>query len=113
MPVQIPVSDKSRRGAPWEVPRGAIAILLCSGAALIVAVAWLLPRALVLPTVSVAAVLAAALTALIAWSRPRNPQSERVTYWDVAGALTLIGVCAALLSDPEAAIPLMESRQAQ
>jgi len=35
----------------------------------------------------------------------------RITYWDIAGALTFIGIVAALLSDPDQVVPLMEARR--
>lgn len=41
----------------------------------------------------------ALLFAVIAWLR-RSADEQRVTYWDVSGALLLIGICAAATVDP-------------
>ena len=48
----------------------------------------------------------AALAALVAWGRGTMPR-HRVTYWDVAGALTFIGMGAAVLIDPEQMLRLV------
>ena len=50
------------------------------------------------------------LVALIAWRRPA-PEARLATYWDVSAALTMAGVSAALLSEPEAVLPLLEGQQ--
>jgi hypothetical protein len=63
--------------------------------------AWTLPRALLLPVLCLVAVTAAAIAALFAWHRDAKRQSEQVTAWDVAGALVLIGCAAAMLSNSE------------
>jgi hypothetical protein len=111
MPVRIPVSgDGLDRTRPWEPSRTGLLAIVVLGAAVSAAAAWILPGALVLPALSSAAVVAAVIVGGIAWRRPRNPSCDRITYADLAGALTLIGVCAALLSDPEAVIPFLESR---
>jgi hypothetical protein len=34
-----------------------------------------------------------------------------LTYWDIAGALTVVGIFAALLSEPELALPLLEDQR--
>jgi hypothetical protein len=81
------------------------------GAAGFGACVWALPAALVLPAFSVLAIALAGAAALLALAVRGRPALTRVTYWDIAGALTFVGICAALLSDPEQAIPLLESRQ--
>jgi hypothetical protein len=81
------------------------------GAAAFAYASWILPTPLVLPATSIFAVAAASLVAAVAWAAAGLPATERVTYWDVAGALTFIGICAALLSDPEQVIPLLETRR--
>jgi hypothetical protein len=54
----------------------------------------------VMPVVATMLLLCAAGFALIAW-RSRDEDFERVTYADVAGALTLIGLFAAATIDPD------------
>ena len=71
--------------------------------------AFVLPVALVLPVLSVALVLGAGAVALYAWARPARDQA--ITPWDVSGALAFLGIAAALLSDPEQVLPLMEQAQ--
>jgi hypothetical protein len=61
--------------------------------------AWL-HRDLVIPMVSTAALALAAGFALLAhWHRTRLP--SQVSYGDVAGALVLVGLCAAATIEPD------------
>jgi hypothetical protein len=113
LPVDIPVSSPPRRTDPWDGPKVAMALSACLGATAFVLAAWTLPGPLVLPVFSVLAILAAGVLAVVAWTGPRPRPAARLTYWDIAGALTFIGVCAALLSDPEQALPLMEMRRGE
>ena len=53
-------------------------------------------------------VVAAGTMALIALASPPEVGRARLVYWDFAGALTLIGLCAALLGEPEQAVALLE-----
>jgi hypothetical protein len=53
---------------------------------------------------------AAAILAALGW-RQRNAKPAFVTYWDVSGALTLIGCAAAMMSEPENVMQLFELRQ--
>jgi hypothetical protein len=67
-------------------------------------IAALVPRALLLPTVALAAIAAAASTAFIAWWLRTRRHGDTITLWDVAGACALIGCAAAMLSEPEAVL---------
>jgi hypothetical protein len=60
-----------------------------------------LSKDIVLPLVSSLFLAGAAAIALLAWSRGRTSDSPHLTYWDVAGALTLIGICAGALIEPD------------
>ena len=72
----------------------------------ILATCWLtLPRDLAFPLVSALLFVLAALVALAGWSR--RPAAAQVTYLDVAGALTLIGIFAAALVDPDQMVRLV------
>lgn len=107
-----PTKDRS---APWGTqgpslgetdPRlgFAIAILAC-GLGWAVA-ARVLPPDAVIPTVSTLMLGFAALFGVIAWRRePKD--SSNVTYADVAGALTLIGLFAAATIEPEQLVRLV------
>jgi hypothetical protein len=67
---------------------------------LVVLVARLMPSALALPALSLAALAGAALFALVAVLR-NEPHNDHVTSWDVAGVLALLGFSAAMLSEAE------------
>ena len=59
----------------------------------------------VLPTVSTLLFVLAAAVALIAWRRPaRGP---RLSYWDVAGVLTFIGICVGAAVEPDQMVRLV------
>ena len=67
-----------------------------------------LPSALAGPALAFGLLLAAAALALTAWISPGRVGWSRVVIWDTAGALTVIGLAAALLGEPEQAIVLLE-----
>jgi hypothetical protein len=68
----------------------------------------LLPPALVLPVTAIGLLLAAATLAALAWLTPGEVGRSRIVFFDIAGALAVIGLCAALLGEPEQAIALIE-----
>jgi hypothetical protein len=88
-----------------------LAVSLAGGGA-ICALAWTLPLPLVLPAIGVLATLAAVIVGFVAWFATQHHKAF-LTYWDVAGALTLIGVFAALLSEPELALPLLDNQRTE
>lgn len=67
-----------------------------------------LPPPLILPAISTLLLIAAGGIALIAWRRP-SPHQSVLSYWDLAGAVTFIGIAAALMSEPDQALPLLEA----
>jgi uncharacterized membrane protein YfcA len=74
----------------------------------------MLPRDLVLPSASVLLLVLAGLFSLVAWSRGRRAErAAQVTYWDVAGALAFIGICAGALVDPDQMVRLVEGARRQ
>lgn len=62
------------------------------------------------PAVAAALFVAAALMAALGW-RQRKAKPAHVTYWDVSGALTLIGCAAAMMTEPESIMQVFELRQ--
>ena len=81
-------------------PQALFAAAAVAGLALWVAACALLSPDAVVPVVATLFLALAAVVGMIAWRRGRmNP--DNVTYTDVAGALTLIGLCAAATIDPE------------
>ena len=65
-----------------------------------------LPPGLIMPAVATVFLAFAAALAMVAWRREVDP--DQVTYADVAGALTLIGICAAATIDPDQLVRLVE-----
>ena len=87
----------------------AVAILAC-------AVVWvvstrMLPPDAVMPAVTTALLGFAALFGVTAWRRGRM-DSTNVTHADVAGALTLVGLCAAATIDPDQMMRLVQATSA-
>ena len=70
------------------------------------------PADLMMPVVATLLLTFAAGFAVIAWRR-RDEDPARVTYADVAGALTLIGLCAAATIDPDQLARIVESDSTQ
>jgi hypothetical protein len=56
---------------------------------------------LVMPATSTLFFVLAGLVAVIAACRRRTAEPAPVTYWDVAGALTMFGICVASQIDPD------------
>ncbi|BAT59984.1 hypothetical protein GJW-30_1_02519 [Variibacter gotjawalensis] len=108
MPVRLPVAGSQTR---HQGPRLLAAILSIALAATAATVLWTLPRPLVLPVLSTFLIAAAMSVALFAWRRQAPRTGNDVTYWDVAGALTLFGIVAALMSDPSEVIPILEAQR--
>jgi hypothetical protein len=70
--------------------------------------AWTLPPAFTLPTVCLVALVAAGAAAAFAWNN-RVGDRAHPNYWDIAGALAFVGMCAAMLSEPDQLWPLLEA----
>lgn len=90
----------------------ALVTALVTGAAVLVTALLMLQPHLVFPVVAAALILSAATMALIALGSPREVGSLRTVYWDIAGAMTLLGFCAALFGEPEQVAALMDRQSA-
>ena len=53
--------------------------------------------------------LTASAAALVAWLGGRRLRGRGLTYWDVAGALTFIGICVAATVEPNEMVALIEA----
>ncbi|HEY0440792.1 MAG TPA: hypothetical protein VGD36_12015 [Xanthobacteraceae bacterium] len=95
-------SDEATRLGPQLV----FLLALGLAAAAAMTAANVLPNGFVLPVVCTLLFAAAGIIALLAW-RSRAAASQP-SYWDVAGALTLIGVCASALLEPEQVVALVD-----
>jgi hypothetical protein len=90
-----------RPGAEFLRQQATLALMAAAAAAPLLALAWLMPRMFVLPVASLLALAGASAVALFAWRCGVIRNSPRVTLWDVAGALALIGFAAGMLSEPD------------
>jgi|SRR5262245_7542004 len=109
---QIPRRSPLRTASPVRGarvgfgPQQVFAAAAVAGFALLVASRALLSPDAVVPVVATVFLTLATVIGVIAWCGGRmNP--DNVTYTDVAGALTLIGVCAAATIDPEQMVRLV------
>ena len=62
-------------------------------------------REALVPAAAMLLFIFAATVALIAWLRP--VARRHFTYWDAAGVLTFIGICAAATVEPEQMVQLI------
>lgn len=67
-----------------------------------------LEPALVLPALSVLLFSGAAIAVLLAWSFSVERRSKNLTLWDVAGGLAMTGCAAAIFGEPEQVVQLFE-----
>jgi hypothetical protein len=95
------------RARPGFGPQLAFAAATLSGFVVFLGSRALLSADAVVPVVSTLFLLLAAAFGVVAWRGGRMDPSN-VTYADVAGALTLIGLCAAATIDPEQMVRLAE-----
>jgi hypothetical protein len=90
---------------PSTGPAIAVTAALAGTLAFAAAVQPSLSRDALLPAASTLLFVFAAVVALIAWRSP--VPARQFTYWDAAGLLTLIGVCAAAAVEPEQMVRLV------
>lgn len=69
-------------------------------------VALFFPKVIALPAASFVSLILAAAMAIYAYRRGVAYRSRRLTHWDLAGMLALIGFGAGAVSDPIAALEL-------
>ena len=94
-------NSRYERSRPFGAgPQLGFAAATFAGLAVGTGVIVTLPAHLTMPVVATLLLALAACFAVVAW-RLRDEDPTRVTYADVAGALTLIGLCAAATIDPE------------
>jgi hypothetical protein len=104
-PTASPVRWDRRRARAGFGPQALFAAAAVAGLALWVASRALLSPDAVVPVVATLFLALAAVVGVIAYRGRMNP--DNVTYTDVAGALTLIGLCAAATIDPEQMVRLV------
>ena len=92
----------------WHGLAIALAGAVAAAAAAFIAASFLLPAPLVFPLTGAALVFSAASFALIAWASPAEVGASRLVFWDISGALAVIGLCAALFGEPEQVVALLD-----
>jgi hypothetical protein len=94
-----------------SAPAAAFAIATFAALAGLFCGATTLPKDLALAVASSIFFTGAALVALIAWYFRNSNEAGSLSYWDVAGALTLIGICAATVLDSKQLVTSLETLQ--
>ena len=114
-PRQMAITDKAKHNAQHG-GTGAFGPAATFGATVILAfAAWMLAALTLQKDIALAAAgsvffVFAAFVALIAW-RYGRAETKSLSYWDVAGALTLFGICAATLMDSDQLVRLIEGQR--
>lgn len=90
-----------RSGRDILNPLVVLAGLAAAAAAPLLLLASLVPPPLVLPALSLLALVCAGLLSLVAWWRRAPRRADSITLWDLAGAAALIGFAAGMLTGPE------------
>ena len=71
-----------------------------------IALVLLMPATLVLPSLSLLALVLAGGLALLAWQMRVGRPANRITLWDIAGVCAFIGFAAGMMSQPEHVVEL-------
>jgi hypothetical protein len=112
MPTTNPAKPATYQAGPRaRGPEITFAATVLTGFAAMAAGTAVLASDLVLPVASTlffALALLAVLIALIASHGQHARGTDHITYWDVAGALTLFGICVASQIDPDQMVRLVE-----
>jgi hypothetical protein len=100
MAITDPVKGYSPRASRTEPAGPRLAFLASVAGVSVVIGAGALPAHLLMPLISTLLFVLAMVFALVAWIRCSTDEYG-VTYWDVAGALILVGICTSALIEPE------------
>ena len=111
MATRIPARLQDSQATAQPVGPVHLFVLAVGASAIVAAYAarTIAPEALY-PVVAAGLFVSAAILAALGW-RQRKAKPAFVTYWDVSGALTLIGCAAAMMTEPENVMQLFELRQ--
>lgn len=105
---RLRIHRPSGSSTPWMGVLAAGAGALAAGAGCLAVAFAVLPPHLAFPVTGAGLLVAALMTGLIAWASPPETGPSRLVFWDFSGALTVIGLCAALFGEPEQAVALLE-----
>jgi hypothetical protein len=105
-------ADRSHRSRIRTIgPQLAFVAAVVTAFALSAACAAMLHKDFALPVISTLFFVLSGGIALIAWKLSPASRPDQVTYWDVAGALTFIGICAAAQVEPDQVVRLVEAHR--
>jgi hypothetical protein len=104
------IFSRARPGR-WFAAATTILGVVGSSVAAFAAALALLPATLVLPAVGLGLIVAAAMLAVIAVASPAEVTGPRVFFWDIAGGLALIGLCATGLAESEPVLALLNQER--
>jgi hypothetical protein len=90
----VPAAHTEWRHATWAVLMSALAIPP-------VCFSLLAKTSLLLPLISLIALVSAAVIAFGAWCLSSDRDGAGITLWDISGAYAFIGFAAGMLSDPQ------------
>jgi hypothetical protein len=94
-------------------PQLLFGIAVAAAFAVLAGAAGALPGGLAAPAAATLLLATAAAAAFAGWLRGNRADAARLTYWDVAGALTLVGIGAAALVEPEELARLFDAPSRQ
>jgi uncharacterized membrane protein len=103
-----PNTNWKKRNAPSRGSFGILTLLSVLIALPAFLMISMLEPGLVLPAFSILLFAAAAIAAIVARSSHVYKNSATVTLWDIAGAFTMMGCAAAILSEPDQAAQFFE-----
>jgi hypothetical protein len=82
-------------------PHATTATLIAAAAIPVLVIALFVRPSLVLPALSIVAIVSAGVVASFNWCFGAEHRGDRITTWDVPGACAFIGCAAGTLSKPE------------
>ena len=103
---QVRLGQSQRRGLKFIRAQATLATIATAIVAPLFLFVALVPQGLVMPVLCVAATAVSLSIAALAWWQGATSKPDRVSIWDVAGALQLIAVAAGLFSQPEQVLRL-------
>lgn len=105
-------TDLSRRNEGLRRPIAPQAAVVALTVPSVLLLASLTPSEFLLPALSLAAMAAAGLAALLGWACGERWAEDRITLWDIAGAFVLIASAAGIFSEPENVLQMFGGRPA-
>jgi hypothetical protein len=103
---QVRLGQSERRALNFIKVQATLATIATAIVAPLFLLVSLVPQAPVMPVLCLLATASSLGIAAFAWWRGATSKRDRVSIWDVAGALQLVGVAAGMLSEPDQVLRL-------